>query len=82
MIYRDVRFGSSAATARSKWRVRFTPESCRGRRLPPRQLRAKSRQSALQHNGLFDHLVGEREQLVGNFQLESGGGLEIASCEN
>ena len=30
----DVRFGSLAAAARSKWDVRFTPERCRGCRRP------------------------------------------------
>ena len=39
----DVRYGSLAATARSKWRVRFTPESCRGNHRLACPLRAKSR---------------------------------------
>jgi hypothetical protein len=38
----DVRFGSLAAAARSKWDVRFTPESCRGCRRPARPLWAKT----------------------------------------
>jgi hypothetical protein len=42
----EVRFGSLAAAARSKWGVRFTPESCRGCRRPACLLWAMS-----------DHLV-------------------------
>jgi hypothetical protein len=44
----DVRFGSITAALPPKWRVRFTPKSCRDIRSPSRQLRAKSGQSAPQ----------------------------------
>jgi hypothetical protein len=36
---RDVRFGSITAALPPKWRVRFTPKSCRDIRSPSRQLR-------------------------------------------
>jgi hypothetical protein len=42
-----VRFGSLAAATADGGRVRFTPESCRGRRRPARQLGAKRRHSDL-----------------------------------
>ena len=38
----NVRFGSITAALPPKWRVRFTPKSCRDIRSPSRQLRAIS----------------------------------------
>jgi hypothetical protein len=43
----NVRYGSLAAAARSKWDVRFTPNSCRGFRRPARQLWVNSCRGAV-----------------------------------
>ena len=43
-----------------------------------RQLRAKSGcEQSQQRSPLFDHLVGEREEIVGNLDTERLGGFEI-----
>src|SRR5271170_4907364 len=47
----DVRFGSLAAAPPARWRVRFTPESCRGCRRWSRQLWANSGHPLLGNQG-------------------------------
>jgi hypothetical protein len=51
----DVRSGSLAATARSNWDVRFTPESCRGCCRLARPLWAITDQVKASNKGGFDH---------------------------
>src|SRR5271166_230096 len=73
----DVRFGSLAAAAPSKWNVRFTPESCRGCRRPARQLWAKSGLLQCSKSSLFDHLVGSYDQVLWDCETKRLGGLPI-----
>ena len=61
-------------------RFRFTPTPEVSLRCGERTFRAQTRQKcAAASGGLFDHIVGEDEQVMWNSEAECVGGLEIDS---